>query len=130
MSRPRLISRRTAVPKRQLHTRPPLDRMQQIFHSIKSGEFPNRHRLAADIEVTTKTIQRDIDFMRERLRLPIAYDPDGGGYEQSTSSRQLPNPRSIRARIEAFVGYTLTGLDFIEDRIYWLAILAVRASYS
>ncbi len=32
--------------------------MQQIFQAIKSGEFPNRHRLAADMEVTTKTIQR------------------------------------------------------------------------
>jgi proteasome accessory factor B len=65
--------------------------MQQIFAAIKSGEFPNRHRLAADIEVTTKTIQRDLDFMRERLRLPIAYDQDGGGYpltnERSTCNR-------------------------------------------
>lgn len=80
MSRLRLDSRRTILPKRQLHTRPPLDRMQQIFQAIKAGEFPNRHRLAADIEVTTKTIQRDIDFMRERLRLPISYDQEGGGY--------------------------------------------------
>ncbi len=90
MSRPRLISRRTVFYKRQLHTRPPLDRMQQIFAAIKSGEFPNRHRLAADIEVTTKTIQRDLDFMRERLRLPIAYDRDGGGYRFTQPISSFP----------------------------------------
>lgn len=90
MSRPRLNSRRIVLPKRQLHTRPPLDRMQQIFHAIKSGEFRNRHRLAADIEVTTKTILRDIDFMRERLRLPIAYDQKGGGYRFTQPISSFP----------------------------------------
>jgi len=54
--------------------------MQVIFLKIKSGAYPNRHNLASDIEVTTKTIQRDIDFMRERLELPIEYDSAHGGY--------------------------------------------------
>lgn len=67
-------------PARQLHTRPPLDRMVQIFKAIKADGCPNRHRLAADIEVTTKTIQRDIDFMRERMHMPIAFDRGQGGY--------------------------------------------------
>ena len=70
----------TCTRERMLHTRPPLDRMQQIFSLIKSGESPNRHQLAAEIEVTVKTIQRDIDFMRDRLRLPIAFDQSLGGY--------------------------------------------------
>jgi predicted DNA-binding transcriptional regulator YafY len=54
--------------------------MQQIFSAIQSGSHPNRERLAADIEVTTKTIQRDIDFMRDRFHLPIAYDAENRGY--------------------------------------------------
>jgi hypothetical protein len=70
----------TCTRERMLHTRPPLDRMQQIFSIIKSGESPNRHQLAAEIEVTVKTIQRDIDFMRDRLRLPISFDQSLGGY--------------------------------------------------
>jgi predicted DNA-binding transcriptional regulator YafY len=65
----------------QLTTRPPLDRMQKIFHALKQGKCPNRIRLANDIEVTTKTIQRDIDFMRDRLQLPIAYNGQRQGYE-------------------------------------------------
>jgi predicted DNA-binding transcriptional regulator YafY len=90
---------------RQLHTRPPLDRMQQIFQAIKSGAFPNRHRLSADIEVTTKTIQRDIDFMRERLRIPIAYDQEGGGYRFTQPVSSFPMVELTEAElVSVFVG--------------------------
>lgn len=73
-----------------LSTRPPLDRMQLIFSAIKSGSFPNRERLASDIEVTTKTIQRDIDFMRDRFRLPIAYDAEHRGYHFTGEVTEFP----------------------------------------
>jgi len=79
--------------------------MQQIFLAIKSGEFPNRHRLAADIEVTTKTIQRDLDFMRERLRLPIAYDQDGGGYRFTQPISSFPMVELTEAElVSVFIG--------------------------
>lgn len=71
-------------------TRPPLDRMQKIFHAIKQGRYPNRIRLAADIEVTTKTIQRDLDFMRDRWNLPIAYNDQRQGYEFTQSVESFP----------------------------------------
>jgi len=79
MKRP-LLKRARARPG-ELMTRPPLDRMQQIFQAIKAGRYPNRMTLSTDIEVTTKTIQRDLDFMRDRLSLPIAYNGDRKGYE-------------------------------------------------
>ncbi len=104
---PRLRSPKRTVPltRRELHTRPPLDRMQQIFQAIKSGEFPNRHRLAADIEVTIKTIQRDIDFMRERLRLPIAYDQEGGGYRFTQPISSFPMVELTEAElVSVFIG--------------------------
>jgi proteasome accessory factor B len=74
----------------QLMTRPPLDRMQRIFHAIKLSQFPNRIRLATDIEVTTKTIQRDLDFMRDRLNLPIAYNDKRQGYEFTQPIESFP----------------------------------------
>jgi len=105
MSRLRLNPRRIDLPKRQLHTRPPLDRMQQIYQAIKSGEFPNRHRLAADIEVTTKTIQRDLDFMRERLQLPIAYDQEGGGYRFTQPISNFPMVELTESElVSVFIG--------------------------
>lgn len=88
-----------------MHTRPPLDRMQRIFQAIKSGEFPNRQRLAADIEVTTKTIQRDIDFMRERLRLPIIYDQGEGGYCFTEPVSNFPMVELTEAElVSVFIG--------------------------
>jgi len=71
-------------------TRPPLDRMQQIFQTIKAGRYPNRLTLSTDIEVTTKTIQRDLDFMRDRLNLPIAYNDKRQGYEFTQPVESFP----------------------------------------
>jgi predicted DNA-binding transcriptional regulator YafY len=87
MARPKVSSR---VKQTQLLTRPPLDRMQRIFHAIKAGEYPNRIKLAGKIEVTTKTIQRDIDFMRDRLNLPIEYNDKRFGYEFTQPVESFP----------------------------------------
>src|SRR5476651_2511603 len=87
MTRPRTLGGGNG---KRLFTRPPLDRMQQIFHAIKAGDCPNRTGLAGDIEVTTKTIQRDIDFMRDRLNLPIAYNGDRKGYEFTEGVENFP----------------------------------------
>ena len=53
-----------------LHSRPPLERMLRIHQALQSGKFPNASTLAREIEVATKTIHRDIEFMRDRLGLP------------------------------------------------------------
>src|SRR6185503_13637987 len=64
-------------------TRPPLERMLRIHQAIASGRYPNASSLATDIEVVTKTIHRDVEFMRDRLGLPIAYDARRFGYYYS-----------------------------------------------
>ncbi len=61
-------------------SRPPLERMLRIHQAIQSGSFPNATRLAGEIEVCAKTILRDLEFMRDRLELPVAYDPVRFGY--------------------------------------------------
>jgi proteasome accessory factor B len=46
------------------------------LHDLLSNEQPvNCQQLGKDFEVSYKTIQRDLDFMRDRLNLPIEYDP-------------------------------------------------------
>lgn len=55
-------------------SRPPLERMMRIHEGLKARTFPNCRKLADEFEVSSKTIQRDIDFMRDRLGLPIEYD--------------------------------------------------------
>ena len=75
---------------RTLHSRPPLYRFQEIFHAIKTGRYPNRTKLAERIEVTTKTIQRDIDYMRYQMSVPIEFDYARGGYYFTRSMTELP----------------------------------------
>jgi predicted DNA-binding transcriptional regulator YafY len=75
---------------RTLHSRPPLYRFQEIFHAIKTGRYPNRTKLAETIEVTTKTIQRDIDYMRYQMSVPIEFDFARGGYYFTKPMTDLP----------------------------------------
>ena len=85
------LARIPSAPKtRTLHSRPPLYRFQEIFHAIKTGRYPNRTKLAETIEVTTKTIQRDIDYMRYQMSVPIEFDFARGGYYFTKPITELP----------------------------------------
>ncbi|MBI3877373.1 MAG: WYL domain-containing protein [Verrucomicrobia bacterium] len=72
------MPKRTEVPLPQ--SRPPLERMMRIHQAIAAGDLPNATTLATGMEVATKTIGRDIEFMRDRLGLPIEYDVARHGY--------------------------------------------------
>ena len=61
-------------------TRPPLYRMQAIDEELRRMTFPNCVQLANRLEVTKKTIQRDIDYMRLGLKAPIDYNKRRKGY--------------------------------------------------
>jgi hypothetical protein len=85
------LARIPSAPKtRTLHSRPPLYRFQEIFHAIKTGRYPNRTKLAETIEVTTKTIQRDINYMRYQMSVPIEFDFAKGGYYFTRPIADLP----------------------------------------
>jgi proteasome accessory factor B len=55
-------------------------RMQLIYQAIKTERRPNCSDLAAKLEVSAKTVQRDIDYMRYQLNLPIEYDKERHGF--------------------------------------------------
>lgn len=52
----------------------------RIHEAIQSGSYPNKTSLAQQLEVSLKSIQRDLDFMRDRMDFPIAYDEKKWGY--------------------------------------------------
>src|SRR5882762_1997274 len=81
---------KTTAPRTQPHSRPPLERMLRIHQAIASGKYPNATTLAAGIEVVTKTIHRDIEFMRDRLGLPVEYDPRRYGYYYAQEVSAFP----------------------------------------
>lgn len=64
-----------------LMTRAPYDRMKVIWAFIRAGYYPNCSDLARILETSTKSIHRDIDFMRDRFEMPIQYNGSRFGYE-------------------------------------------------
>lgn len=56
-------------------SRPPLERMLKIHDELRRGALTNCTKLMRALEVSRKTIVRDIAFMRDRLDLPIEFDP-------------------------------------------------------
>jgi predicted DNA-binding transcriptional regulator YafY len=70
--------------------RPPLERMLRIHQALQSGKYPNAQTLAGELEVSTKSIHRDFDFMRDRLELPLEYSPEHKGYHYTQEVTNFP----------------------------------------
>jgi proteasome accessory factor B len=86
-----------------LHSRPPLERMLRIHKSLQAGGFPNASQLAREIEVATKTIHRDIEFMRDRLNLPIEFNPAKNGYHYTGEVSAFPTMQITEGELFALV---------------------------
>jgi proteasome accessory factor B len=71
-------------------SRRPMLRIQRIHEAVKEGSFPNCRSLAERLEVTDKTVQRDISFMRDELGLPLKYDRGMHGYTYIGAIDQCP----------------------------------------
>ena len=77
--------------------------MLRIHQSLQSGKFPNATVLAAEREVSTKSIQRDLDFMRDRLQLPIEYHPQKFGYHYTGEVTSFPTMHITEGELVALV---------------------------
>ncbi len=60
--------------------RGPLARVETIRQAIASGAYPNCSTLSRELEVGVRTIKRDMEFMRDRLRLEIGFDTRRNGF--------------------------------------------------
>ena len=70
--------------------RPLWRRLQTIHHQIKEGRRPNASSLAKELRVSTKTVQRDLDYLRDELDAPIEFDRGENGYAYSRPDYVLP----------------------------------------
>ena len=86
-----------------LHSRPPLERMLRIHQALQTGGFPNAAGLAREIEVATKTIHRDIEFMRDRLNLPIVFNRAKNGFFYTGEVRAFPTMQITEGELFALV---------------------------
>lgn len=78
------------VGERTAQTRRPLYRIYEIHSEILSGSYPNCNDLAKKLQVERKTIQRDINFMRDELGLPLMYENTLHGYYYQSDISEFP----------------------------------------
>jgi proteasome accessory factor B len=88
---------------RDRFARPPLERMMKLHHELQGRRFPNCRKLAETLEVSTKTVQRDIDFMRDRLGLPIEYDQIHFGFFYTEPVTSFPSIEVSEGEIVALL---------------------------
>lgn len=51
-----------------------LERYYWLDNQVRKKRFPNANTLAEQFEISAKTAQRSIDFMRDRICAPLEYD--------------------------------------------------------
>ena len=57
-----------------------LVRLLELDWMIRDSRYPNASSFARQYGVTSKTVQRDIAYLRDYLNAPIQYDPVRNGY--------------------------------------------------
>ncbi|MEX1116334.1 MAG: hypothetical protein WEB53_13870, partial [Akkermansiaceae bacterium] len=84
-------------------TRPPMERMWRIHQEISAGEYPNCRQLSARLEVSAKTVMRDLEFMRDRLGLPLEYDAVKHGFYYTAPVQDFPVMKISQGEVAALL---------------------------
>ena len=66
-------------------------RLEVLDRMIRDGEFPNCFSFAKKWEVSYKTVQRDIDYMRDQMGSPVVFDRDRNGFRYTHQQWFLPH---------------------------------------
>jgi hypothetical protein len=83
-----------------------IQRLAEITELLRCGRPVNCTAIADRFEVSTKTAQRDMEFLRDRLGVPAEYDPQAHTWRLEESSPvvaflQLASPGQVSARRQA-----------------------------
>ena len=82
-------------------------RIWTIYTLIKNRQYPDCRKLAAKLEVSPRTIERDIEQLRDQMQAPIEYDRLRRGY-YFTKDFSMPMPRLTEGEIiSLFLGLKL-----------------------
>ena len=66
------------------------ERFLWFQNEIKNNNYPNTKALAEHFEITRKTAQRDIEFLRDRMSAPLVYIPEQRGFAYEDNTYELP----------------------------------------
>ena len=82
------------VSKVKTATRPQYHRLRRILEMLRegsrNGSFPNCGDFRRELEVSRRTIMRDLEFLRDDEKAPIAYDESRKGFRLTDATFALP----------------------------------------
>lgn len=78
-----------------------LERMHRIHQLLQNEEYPNCTKLAKEFEVAKRTIKRDVEFMRDRIGLPIGFHMPRKGYFYTEKVARFPELPMSEAEVFA-----------------------------
>ena len=86
--------------------RPQYHRLRPIIAMVREGmaggRLPNRSDFRRELEVSPRSLARDLDFLRDEERTPIAYEPARHGYRLTDASYDLPPVNLSRREVFSF----------------------------
>ena len=86
--------------------RPQFYRLRRMLDIIREGtregRLPNRGTFCRELEIAPRTAARDLDFLREELNAPVAYDAARHGYQLTDATYALPTIELSRREIFSF----------------------------
>ncbi len=77
--------------------------MLKIHQHLQKGTYPNCSTLAEKLEVSVKTVQRDIEYMRDQYQLPLAYDSAKRGYFYTEEVAAFPTVQITEGELLALL---------------------------
>lgn len=67
-----------------------IERILHIDKLLRDDAYPSRKEIAESFEVSVKTVERDLEYMRDRLGAPLEYDRERKGYFYEEPGFYLP----------------------------------------
>ncbi|MES2692385.1 MAG: WYL domain-containing protein [Verrucomicrobiota bacterium] len=80
-----------------------VERMLRIHEELQRGASTNCTKLATSLEVSRKTIVRDIAYMRDRLELPIEFDAKKNTYRYTEHVSSFPTVKVSEGEVFALM---------------------------
>lgn len=89
-----------------LATRPQYYRLRRILEMIRegtrAGPLPNCGHFARELAVSRRTLMRDLDFLRDDEKAPIAYDDSRKGFKLTDPTFTLPPVQLTQREVFTF----------------------------
>lgn len=67
-----------------------LERIYAFHQKLKNNSYPNARSLAEEFELSKATAHRDINYLRDRLLAPLAFNGAENGYYYTDTAFRLP----------------------------------------